>query len=531
MRAADVVPIVLIGTAVATAAALIPARGTSHVPVLAALAGRRPLGRVPRWLGISGLAAVAGGLGVLALAVIGGTNRQGGENANVWAATAILGGVAVLLGACAIAPSIVNALERVAGRLGGTWRLAARSLGRQRTRSGAVVSSVCATGALAITAAGLVLGLTAYDDNNQFQRSTDVQMAPAVLVMREGNAIRVSTDAPTPVAPEFVAEVQTGLPGAARYDLTNLALPDGTATWRLENFNGAPGGGSTQKDPFFTPKGPGARSIALADDAATNAYGLDDRARRALESAGAVAFGETAGRATLVLTTANGNVSLPVTVLPATRYHIGQLPRLVLTSNTATRYGLTNAPGAVVLRMPKPLTNAQADGVFAVIDAHLDEAVATGAQNPKAAVPAVSAAGDGDAPSPFVVQAILSGIALAFTLFVVAVSLALASSETRDERDVLNVIGASPKTLRRTSARKAMLLTTMGGLLAVPVGFLPVVVFVQANANNDIWLVFPWRVVAILVLAIPAIAGLVTTCGSALSLRVRPIRASTMAWD
>jgi ABC-type antimicrobial peptide transport system permease subunit len=120
---------------------------------------------------------------------------------------------------------------------------------------------------------------------------------------------------------------------------------------------------------------------------------------------------------------------------------------------------------------------------------------------------------------------------LGFTLFVVAVSLALASSETRDERDVLDVVGASPKTLRRTSARKAVLLTVLGALLAVPVGFLPVLVFVQANSHNDVDLIFPWRVVTILLVAIPLIAGLVTTCGSAVSLRARPIKASTMALD
>jgi putative ABC transport system permease protein len=47
-RLIDLVPILAMGIIATTIAALIPARTTSRIPVLAALAGRRPLGRVPR---------------------------------------------------------------------------------------------------------------------------------------------------------------------------------------------------------------------------------------------------------------------------------------------------------------------------------------------------------------------------------------------------------------------------------------------------------------------------------------------------
>jgi len=74
-----------------------------------------------------------------------------------------------------------------------------------------------------------------------------------------------------------------------------------------------------------------------------------------------------------------------------------------------------------------------------------------------------------------------SGLALALTLFVVAASLALAAAETRDERDVLSVVGAAPTMLRRASAHKAWLLSFLGAVLGIPVGFLPVVVFTRAD--------------------------------------------------
>ena len=71
----------------------------------------------------------------------------------------------------------------------------------------------------------------------------------------------------------------------------------------------------------------------------------------------------------------------------------------------------------------------------------------------------------------------------------------------------------------------------MGTLLAVPVGFLPVAVFVAAADEANLPLVFPLRVVALLVVALPLVAGVVTTVASGVSLHFRPVRISTMAYD
>jgi hypothetical protein len=51
-------------------------------------------------------------------------------------------------------------------------------------------------------------------------------------------------------------------------------------------------------------------------------------------------------------------------------------------------------------------------------------------------------------------------------------------------------------------------------------------------AGNTGWrFVFPATVVALLVIALPLTAGLVTTAASRLALRVRPVHISTMAFD
>ena len=115
-------------------------------------------------------------------------------------------------------------------------------------------------------------------------------------------------------------------------------------------------------------------------------------------------------------------------------------------------------------------------------------------------------------------------------LFVVAVNLALSATETRDERDVLTIVGAAPATMREANGYKAVLLTVMGAVLAIPVGFLPVAVFNLTDNRNEP-LVFPWLVVALLVVALPIVAGIVTTAASGIALRLRPVRISTMAYD
>ena len=111
-----------------------------------------------------------------------------------------------------------------------------------------------------------------------------------------------------------------------------------------------------------------------------------------------------------------------------------------------------------------------------------------------------------------------------------AVNLALSAAETRDERDVLTIAGAAPGMMSRTNGYKAALLTGMGSLLAIPVGLLPVAVFLRAYGTSKPF-VFPGAVVALLVVAVPVAAGLVTGAASALALRVRPVHISTMAYD
>ena len=113
-----------VGVAAATIAALVPVRTATRIPTLAARAGRRPLAPVRHHVTAAGALAVAVGLGLLGLAVLGSAT---GEDGQIWALVAVIGGVLELLRACAMAPAVVAHLEPLAGRARGSsrWRPAA----------------------------------------------------------------------------------------------------------------------------------------------------------------------------------------------------------------------------------------------------------------------------------------------------------------------------------------------------------------------------------------------------------------------
>ena len=92
------------------------------------------------------------------------------------------------------------------------------------------------------------------------------------------------------------------------------------------------------------------------------------------------------------------------------------------------------------------------------------------------------------------------------------------------------VVGASPATLRATSARKAFILAFCGALLAIPVGFVPVAEIAHGGRFST-GPQFPTITVLVLVVAMPLAAMVVTALGSAISLRVRPLRISTLRYE
>ena len=543
LRLADLIPIVVLGVTASTLAALVPARTTARIPVLAALAGRRPLLPVPRLLTVTGMAVGAAGLGLLGLAALGANSGEGGT---VWALTAVIGGVAILLGACAVAPGYVSVLEPLAARLRGSSRLAARSLARQRTRTGAVVSAVCATSALAIGASALVLSADAKDAAEpQWMRSDEVHLsaqATGPIGEEAGPEYR-----PVDVPDDYVRELRAVIPGTEVHHIEQVGVPGAgqNARWEVREF--VPVEPVSEGEAYLDlMSGPYPQFAAIADDELLGLYDFPAGVAQALEDDGIVALGyvPVGGTATVALVAEEyGDPDtgeqpkvremlppFPVRIVPDGDFPVGPMPRVLVTPSRAEALGLAPSGRLTVLRAPGPLSDADRAALQDISDDYRD--LALNAQRPGDEI--VSVNFNVSYPigtlNPRLVEALLTAAALVLSLFVVAVSLALAAAETRDERDVLVVIGAPPPTMRHTSGHKALLLAMMGAALAVPVGFLPVSVFIAAG-DNGLPLVFPWRVVLLLVVAVPIVAALATTTFSGIALRLRPVRVSTMAFD
>lgn len=510
----DVPAVIVLGVLAATIAAMVPARTASRIPVLAALAGRRPLRAVPRWLMPTGIAVTAAGLGLLFLAVLGGQgSKRAGRDA--WAVTGIVGGIAVLLGACAVSPRYVSLLDRAAGRLSGAWRLAARSLARQRTQTSGVVAAICATCALAVAAAAFVATGAVRDERDNPAYMPADQVHVLGWQTRSTGAERTAVIAPLP--PGAVDRVAEAIgPHEAHPIKVGVLLRD---SFRIDL---ADGGGSFVKH------------ATIADESTFDLYGIDAKGRQAIREAGAAIVRAPGEKISGVVLDDGGGTEVPGVPLGARVVDVpvrpGRLPQVILTLERSVRIGLVHVDGLVVLKTPKPLTAAQRSAVEAIANDYYQASLESVGVDDSAALVQVGWYEPVDRVNPLLLEALLAAAALLFTMAVVATTLGLAAAESRSEHDVLTINGASPAVLRAAGGRKAFLSTALGAALAVPVGFAPVwVVQVARDQAGD--LVFPWRTVLLLVVVLPVAAAALTTAASAVARALRPVRISTMAFE
>ena len=533
----DLLAIVATAAVAASVAAFIPARTVSRVPVLSALAGRRPLGAVPRRLVPIGVLFFGGGLGLMVLAALGSQNRpesQGGltvgpiaSHGDLYAAVAIVGGLGVLLGACCISPVIVGLLGSFGRRLRGAPKLAARSMARLRARSAAVVTAIAVTGALAIA-------LGAFVERSLAQDASDTASIAQPLneVLAIGYSFAASTDGTDPPLPS-VPDL-----GAARAAVAS-ALPEATLTPVREALYDPAGAPTDTPVASFQNDG----RIGIADKAWINLARLDSVDRSNLATVGAMLMipdgqPESSDGTTNVALYRQAGVTR---VVAAVRHQdnvssfnlIGQF-WLVVTPAKATELGLAIVDGGFVATSPTDFTLTQR--------AALERVQQQLFASTDAFTPATSVQSYVQLNYPYVPSRLAAGLiriaimigALLFTLAVVAIGLSLSASESRDERDVLESIGARPSTMRRVAGLKATWLAVAGGLLAIPTGYLPLAAAVAAATSNrafDVGTPFPWRIAVGVVIVVPIVAGLGGWLASSIVQTVRPMRMSTQAAD
>lgn len=554
------------GIVTATLAATVPARAAARIPTLMALAGRRPLAAVTPALFGAGIGAIAVGLGIVYLAIQG---TSSGRSEGAWTVAAVAGGVAQLLGACAIAPALVARLGRLAEQLRGPGRLAARSLARQRTRTAATTAAVAAVGGLAIFGGGMALGLVSRGDSTSWSA-----LPPNVAVLtgyhqtvlgeedgerllsecpRSACSIGVGPDGvvtyrPGPLEGAIVAEASRILGGAEVIKLATAPLA-GESAWS---------GGPQQGPPGLAPPPVPRQMIDIAvvvGPDAVDALDAPEALRGTLDEEGIVVAvpevlaylappGSGIERPTFTVRLPTGE-ELEVAALGAndigalTAIELLARPAALVTPEAADRWDLEMAdqPTSVVLVASDEISEAAS---AALAELGQGRSRIPGAMSPAELPPDLSVV-DVDAPMPtpllpppFRVQVVLAALAAVTAALVIGSALALAAAEGREEREVLAVVGSRPRDLAVAAGARASLMAGLGGVMAVPLGLLPLAVASASLAGGPgpgMPFLPPWPTIVLVAGGLPLLVGLVAAGVSATAQVIRPPGVTTAAFQ
>ncbi|MEJ7585259.1 MAG: FtsX-like permease family protein [Acidimicrobiales bacterium] len=531
-RPADLLPIVVIGTLAASIAAWLPARSAARVPTLQALAGRRPLPKVPRRLPMLGALAVGGGCALLAMAVAGA--RDGGSS--LWALVAIAGGLAVLLGAIATAPWVIAGLERASTALPRSWRLAGRSLARSRVRSSAVVGAVCAVSATLIAGATLFNSLHEPSPASRPNVRDDQVVIESRAYSPNPTAEEPGIDEARPAPASLMRRIEAIVPGGRPVRLTEVA-PVGAVDYL--SSQGLTANYIPRRAQEQEPQGErGYVSVGVATPELLDLLAVPGKLRAELNEGGAISVSEPPYESRSVsLPTQQTSKSVSVRLAgsfesPAAA---SALPGVLISSATARRLGFATKPGpTTVLSLPSPVTDRQRDQLGLLsedLNWEQERAPERDDRQPVGYV-YLSTPPEAAPVSPALIKAGVLAGALLLVLAVVAVGLALAAKDSEDERQVLTAVGAPPRTLRRTGALRAVLLVLVAGLISTPAGLLPAAAIVAAADVSDDPAPFRpdlWTVLFVVIL-VPALVGMITWSGGRVRDLVRPRRPDVFAF-
>lgn len=468
-------------------AAWFPARSVSRSPILTALAARRPVGALDARVPFAGATSF-----VLGLVVLAGWLRLADRSGEVfWVLLFPMVAVALLvLGAVGLAPLLVVAAARAGGRCRGLPRLALRGLIRHRGQSSASVVAVAAC--LAV-----VVGLLAMDQLflAQAPGSSERRGASTPATVDDGDrrVPMVADDAAVvhlngSTDPADVTATATRVRAALRTPAVAVAL----RSYRLADGRWATVAEVpvADADRAFAPAVVAALRAgrAIAPDRASGRILLGEQVRSFPVTRSDELWFLGSGRAVDVVVPA-GSLA-PADEFPHTT-SLTFLRDALLTRTEADALGRINVRPDQPDGGSEP-TLAQVRGEADAPGSPLDEAATY-----------VSYLAPW-APDPDRFPLIAAGAAALLALAVVTVTLVLRAVDQEDDRRAALAAGAPPAGLRRLVVIDGAVLTGLGALLALPVGWLPVVVVARHRADP---VPYPgWTTLGALVLPVVLVA-------------------------
>jgi putative ABC transport system permease protein len=455
-----------IGLFASLLAALVPAWTAARVPVMTALSGRRPpSGPAHRTLAV-GVALIGIAIGL----TLGGSalRLQDAENP-LSIPMLLLGAVGGTLGFGACSPWLVERLERPARHLPLASRIALRDTARARSRNGPIITAILASFAATVALAAYS---TSLDARNAAHWQPYMQSDQIYL---QGNV----AEAGPAVAKQLGAIAAAPFPGIGGKEGQSLIVTTGSGAAR-QDFS----------------------IITVGDTELLKVLHAEHEAA-ALQAGSVVLFTSEpldARTARLALTDPQGTVTdstaLPaVNVVTGLAEGMGNLPQVVVSTDTARRLGLTIPPDTAntryLIRLGHDVTDADLAKAGEIAGAYPDTFADAGIPPQRA--------GEG-----FRVVTIAASLLLA--LSVTGIAVALGEAESRPEQRTLLALGAQPGLRRWVAAARAGSIALLAGVLAVPAGLLPVW-GLFASRNSPLVVPVPEVLAAVVALPLLAILG------------------------
>lgn len=499
VRLSDLLAILLLGVTAAAVSAWLPARTMAAIQTLQALAGRPPLTRVPLRLPIRGMVLIGLGCAFFALSI-----KSGPE-------VTVVAALCVMFGTLAIAPWAVAGLERLSARFSQTWRMASRSLARNRARSSAVVGAICAISAT------ILAGFTLFNSYDARPRSRSSE-----LPYLRGNQLLINSH-------EYVARqsvldrVKQILPKARVVEIhwvTAQPGPDTKASPGKDVYGRLFGIEETEHR--------STENVALATPEMLDLLSVPQQLRNALDRGEAIAV--TVEGRPVTGGVVDGSVGIPFGGSFRSEAVSGNVPRILLGPVGLDRLGLgSRESGIDLVYSPSPPHSDQRRALENLSSDLYWESQLPGWRGSIY----IQLPPEKEPWSRSMVKGGLFGLSFVVVLAIVGVALGLAAHDTRDERQVLSALGASPRTLRQVAARRAFLLVSTATAIALPAALLPSAAIIAA-LNADSIRSYPFRLdlwaLLFVVVVLPAAAGLMALVGGRLRDLFRPIRPDTFTF-
>ncbi len=468
----------VLGTLAGALAAVGPARTAGRLTTLQALAGRLPAPRRPGRLAAAGMVAVAVGGAITAVATPAGSTPG------------FVTGVSVMtVGFLVAIPMLVTWIGRLAGALPTIPRMATRDIARHGRRTGTALAAAVIALALPVGLSVITLSQEALD------RRTIYLADDQLMIELVGRSAEWD-----PVAAE---DLHRAIPGSELAPLVPLVVTQerhGRSTERLLIVHGpehvdANGswwlggqlvvGDATLLRVLHAEDGIGALEAgkvvgigpdsidlgsATVDDATVTVF-IGQREQRSMKSLPAAEAGTTTYMAMSGIYVISATRAAELGFSPSTR---------------------SNGYPRSLLRAAAPLDDEQIDRAKDIAARHQGVSV--------------RAARDYDFGAGGA-RLLVTGIAMALALAIVFVIVALVGAESRRDQAILVAVGGEPRIRRAVAGTRALVTAALAGLLAVPVGFVPAVVFRMAQARGYP-IVFPLTTTGFVLVATPLVAGI-----------------------